>query len=149
MVTTVGTESSVESLLEDLVQLDYDAAAAYQSAIDRLENERWRATLAQFKEDHLRHTRELSDVLMRLGRTPPQEGDAKQLLTQGKVVIAGLVGDEAILRAMRTNEADTNTAYERAIGFKNLPDGTESVLQRNLQDEQRHCAWILEQLGES
>ena len=71
MVTTIGKESSVESLLEDLVQLDYDAAAAYQSAIDRLENERWRAQLAQFKEDHLRHTRELSDCLTRLGGNPP------------------------------------------------------------------------------
>ncbi len=26
MVTTVGTETTIEDLLEDLVQLDYDAA---------------------------------------------------------------------------------------------------------------------------
>ena len=32
--------------------------------------------------------------------------------------MAGLMGDEAILQAMRTNEADTNTAYERAIQFR-------------------------------
>ena len=53
-----------------------------------------------------------------MGRTPPKEGDMKALLTKGKVVIAGLMGDEAILQAMRTNEADTNTAYERAVNFK-------------------------------
>jgi uncharacterized protein (TIGR02284 family) len=149
MVTTIGTESSVESLLEDLVQLDYDAAAAYQSAIDRLENERWRASLAQFKEDHIRHTRELGDCLLRLGRTPPQEGDAKAMLTQGKVAIAGLIGDEAILRAMRTNEDDTNTAYGRAVKFDNLPADLLPIVERNLQDERRHCAWILEQLDKS
>jgi uncharacterized protein (TIGR02284 family) len=149
MVTTVGTESSVDSLLEDLIQLDYDAAAAYQAAIDRLENARWRTTLADFKEDHVRHTRDLGDILSRLGRTPPHEGDAKSLLTQGKVVIAGLVGDEAILRAMRTNEADTNTAYERALEFKDLPSDAGPVLARNLHDERRHCAWILEQLNEA
>jgi hypothetical protein len=40
-----------------------------------------------------------------MGRTPPKEGDMKPLLTKGKVVIAGLMGDEAILRVMRTNEA--------------------------------------------
>jgi hypothetical protein len=45
-----------------------------------------------------------------MGRTPPKEGDMKALLTKGKVVIAGLMGDAAILQAMRTNEADTNTA---------------------------------------
>jgi hypothetical protein len=149
MVTTVGTESTVESLLEDLVHLDYDAAAAYQAAIDRLQNERWRASLAQFKEDHIRHTRDHGDILLRLGRTPPHEGDAKALLTQGKVVIAGLISDEAILRAMRSNEADTNTAYERALGFKDLPPGVQPVLARNLEDERRHCAWILEQLNET
>jgi uncharacterized protein (TIGR02284 family) len=146
MVTSIGTESSVDALLEDLIQLDYDAAAAYQSAIDRLDNQRWRATLAQFKEDHVRHTRELSGILSRLGRTPPEEGDAKAWLTQGKVVIAGLMGDKAILTAMRTNEADTNTAYERAVEHKDLPAGASAVLDRNLQDERRHCAWILEQL---
>ena len=42
MVTTVGTESTLEDLLEDLIQLDYDAADAYQAAIDRLEDRRFR-----------------------------------------------------------------------------------------------------------
>src|SRR3954465_8787011 len=149
MVTTVGTESDVLSLFEDLVHLDYDAAAAYQSAIDRLENPAWRATLAQFKEDHIRHTREVGDLLARLGRTPPQEGDAKQLLAQGKVVIAGLMGDKAILRAMRTNEDDTNTACARGVAHRDVPPGAEDVLERALRDERRHCAWMLEQIEKS
>jgi hypothetical protein len=51
MVTTVGTESDVTSLLEDLVHLDHDAAAAYQSAIDRLEDQRCRRAL----QDERRH----------------------------------------------------------------------------------------------
>jgi len=67
----------------------------------------------------------------------------KALLTKGKVVIAGLMGDEAILQAMRTNEADTNTAYERAVNFKGLQANTRDVLQRGLEDERRHCEWIL------
>ena len=63
-------------------------------------------------------------------------------------MIAGLMGDGAILGAMRTNEADTNTAYERAAARQDLPDGAAAVLARNLADEQRHCAWILAQLGQ-
>jgi hypothetical protein len=66
----------------------------------------------------LHHITELGDILSSMGRTPPKEGDMKALLTKGKVVIAGLMGDEAILQAMRTNEADTNTAYERSVNFK-------------------------------
>ncbi len=105
MATTVGTETDLESLLTDLIQLDFDAADAYQAAIDRLENHEWRAMLASFKEDHLRHTAELGEALRGMGVVPPSGGDMKSMLTQGKVVMAGLIGDEAVLRAMRTNEA--------------------------------------------
>jgi uncharacterized protein (TIGR02284 family) len=146
MTTTVGTENTLEDLLEDLVQLDYDAADAYQAAIDRLENSSFRSALAEFKRDHLRHITELGDILSSMGRTPPKEGDMKALLTKGKVVIAGLMGDESILQAMRTNEADTNTAYERAVNFKGLQTNTRDVLERGLEDERRHCGWILETL---
>jgi uncharacterized protein (TIGR02284 family) len=146
MTTTVGTEKTLESLLEDLIQLDYDAADAYQAAVDRLENSSYRSYLGEFKRDHLRHITELGDILSSMGRTPPKEGDMKALLTKGKVVIAGLMGDESILQAMRTNEADTNTAYERAVNFKGLRANTRDVLERGLEDERRHCEWILETL---
>lgn len=120
MATTVGTESTLENLLEDLVQLDYDAADAYQAAIDRLDEARFRDRLREFKGDHLRHIDEISAILQRMGRTPPKEGDMKSYLTQGKVIMGSLMGDKAILQAMKTNEADTNTAYERAVGFRGL-----------------------------
>ena len=132
--------------MEDLVQLDYDAADAYEAAINRLQEARFRDRLREFKGDHLRHIAELGDILVEMGRTPPKEGDMKSLLTRGKVVIGGLMGDKAILQAMRTNEADTNTAYERAVAFHGLSTETRQVLQRGLQDERRHCEWILEQL---
>lgn len=147
MVTTVGTEASLDGLLEDLIQLDHDAADAYQAAIERIERADRRETLRLFKEDHLRHTRELGDCLRELSREPPEEGDFKSFLTQGKVVIAALAGDDAILEAMRSNEADTNTAYERALQFKGLPADVEPVLQRGLEDERRHCDWVLQQFG--
>ncbi|MDB5407672.1 MAG: uncharacterized protein JWL84_2584 [Rhodospirillales bacterium] len=147
MATMVGTESTLEGLLEDLIQLDYDAADAYQAAINRLENASWRTTLANFKEDHLRHTRELGDTLSGMGRTPPTGSDLKAVLTQGKVVIAGLAGDDAILEAMRTNEADTNTAYERAVQHPMAASALRETLEHGLDDERRHCDWILKQLG--
>ena len=132
MTTIVGTESTLEDLLEDLIQLDYDAADAYQAAIDRLKNSTYRTRLAEFKQDHLRHITELGDILSSMGRTPPKEGDMKSLLTQGKVIIAGLMGDEAILQAMRTNEADTNTAYERAVNFTGLQANTQGAAAQSV-----------------
>jgi uncharacterized protein (TIGR02284 family) len=143
MATTVGTESTLEDLLKDLIMLDYDAADAYQAATDRLENVRFKQ-LTQFKGDHLRHIDELGQILSGMGRTVPKEGDMKSILAKGKVVIAGLIGDRAILEAMRTNEADTNTAYERAVNHDDVSSTARSVLQHGLQDERRHCEWILE-----
>ena len=89
MVTTVGTESTIEGLLEDLIALDYDAADAYQAAIDRIEDLRCKARLAEFKGDHLRHVEELGDILSGMGGTPPSGADMKSILTTGKVVMAG------------------------------------------------------------
>jgi uncharacterized protein (TIGR02284 family) len=146
MATTVGTESTLGDLLDDLIELDYDAADAYQAAIDRLDDPAFRSTLAQLKGDHLRHIDELGTVLMGMGRTPPKQGSFKSILARGKVVIGGLAGDKAILEAMRTNEADTNTAYERAVRFRDLPLDARDALDRGLEDERRHCEWILETL---
>ena len=74
MTTTVGTENTLESLLEDLIQLDYDATDAYQAAIDRLENSSYRTRLAEFMRDHLRHITELGEILSEHGAHPAEGG---------------------------------------------------------------------------
>ncbi len=56
------------------------------------------------------------------------------------------MGDESILQAMWTNEADTNTATSARSIFKGLQANTRDVLQRGLEDERRHCESISAQL---
>ena len=143
MATTIGTEDRLDDLLTDLIQLDHDAADAYQAAIDRIENGGFRSVLAAFKQDHLRHIEELGGFLTRMGKTPPHEGDIKSYLTQGKVVLGGLMGDKAILQAMKTNEDDTNTAYGRAVQHKQADADLLSALQQALGDERRHRDWMI------
>jgi hypothetical protein len=46
---------------------------------------------------------------------------------------------------MRTNETDTNAAYERAVNFKGLQANTRDVLQHSQADELCDREWILEQ----
>jgi uncharacterized protein (TIGR02284 family) len=144
MATTIGTEDKLEDLLTDLIQLDYDAADAYQAAIDRVQDTGFRSVLAAFKQDHLRHIEELGQFLTKMGKTPPEEGDMKSLLTQGKVILGGLMGDKAILQAMKTNEEDTNTAYERAVQHKEAGSDLHNALQHALGDERRHRDWMVE-----
>lgn len=142
MVTTVGLQKRFIDALKYLVQLDYDAVAAYEAAINRLSEEEYRKSFENFKKDHENHIQTFSDYLKRKGETPPEGPGVKSFLTQGKVVIADLVGDRAILRAMRSNEEDTNTAYERLNSYEDKPKELENSLKKGLEDERRHAAWI-------
>lgn len=134
------------SLLNDLIQLDHDAVAAYRAAIERLDNAAFRSRLEEFLGDHERHVRELTALVREMGGDPAKKGDMKQILTKGKVVIGNLSGDKGILQAMRSNEDETNQRYEKALTTENLPPRIFELLDRNLADERRHRAWIVQQL---
>lgn len=142
MATTIGNETNLIDTLNNLIRLDFDAIEAYQAAINRLQDATCKEQLTQFMRDHERHTRDLSAIVTQLGATPATESDLKAWLTQGKVVIGNLTGDSGILKAMKSNENDTNTAYERALGRGDATPDVQEVLQRNLDDERRHRSWI-------
>lgn len=143
MATLVGKQSDPVSLLRNLVELDYDAIEAYEAAISRLDDSIIRQRLQQFCDDHRRHVATLNPILQRLGGDVVLQGDIKRVLTKGKVVIGGLFGDRAILMAMKTNEDDTNTAYERAVAHSGFSSDVVQVLQSHLADERRHREYIV------
>ena len=148
MVTIRGKEVDVTKMLCDLIELDYDAIEAYQAAIDRLEDFMVQQQMRAFMADHERHVRDLSDIVEGTGGSAPTKGDFKRVLTKGKVVIGQVVGDRGILMAMKSNEDDTNQAYEQAVRRHDLPPETRDLLQRNLADERRHRAWIEDRLAQ-
>lgn len=148
MATLIGNEAAFIDTLKDLVALDLDAVAAYQAAGDRLRDLPTRDKLGEFMSDHQRHVQELSRLIRERGALPPAEKDLKAVLTQGKVVIGNLAGDKGILLAMRSNEDDTNLAYDQALRRTDIPAGIEAILKRNLADERRHRSWIDARLGE-
>lgn len=139
-------EKELIELLSSLIELDHDAIAAYRKAIEKLEDPECRTQLGRFLGDHERHVRELGALVREHGAEPPREGDMKSVLTTGKVSLGALVGDRAILKAMKSNEDDTNQKYERAVAHPSLPGGVAEVLRGNLEDERRHRAWIVERL---
>lgn len=142
MGTMVGKHGDFRSVLHDLIELDLDAVEAYRTAIDKLQDPECKSALSGFMSDHERHVREVGEALTRLGGEPPKGPDFKRVLTQGKVVLGGIVGDKGILKAMKTNEDDTNVAYERASGRTDLTPDLQVLLRGNLDDERRHRAWI-------
>ncbi|MFN7365398.1 MAG: DUF892 family protein [Alphaproteobacteria bacterium] len=143
MVTFVGMREDFGEELSNLLELEYDALEAYEAAVNRLSDKEYKDKLSLFMQDHQRHIEEISKLLESRGlnaATGPSIG--KQWVTKGKVVLANLVGDLTILRAMHSNEIDTNTAYERMYSHDHHWPEAKDMLRRALSDEKRHKEWL-------
>ncbi|MGA0533816.1 DUF2383 domain-containing protein [Hansschlegelia sp. KR7-227] len=146
MATTVGTEGSIESLVTDLIYLEHDAIAAYDSAIGRLDDPQAKRQVSEFRADHAQHLSVLQEIARELNIDAPTGGDMKKMLTTGKVAFADMVGgDSAILKAMKTNEDDTVTAYERATRHDDAIPKSKAFFAKALEDERRHRSWMEQQ----
>ena len=143
MATTTGTvEGDIKSLTKNLILLERDAIAAYDSCIERLSDPALKQKIETFRQDHLQHLEVLQEIARETGAEAPAEGDMKQMLTTGKIAIAGLVGDGAILKAMKTNEDDTVTAYERASRHDDALPKSKAFFEKAHADELRHREWM-------
>lgn len=142
MVTTVGNEDNFTQLVTNLILLEHDAIAAYDSTIERLSGKELAEQVRQFREDHYQHLIVLTDMAHEASIDVPAEGDMKQMLTTGKIALADLMGDGAILKAMRTNEEDTVTAYERAASHPDAVEKSRAFFRKAHADELRHREWM-------
>jgi hypothetical protein len=142
MVTTVGTESTFEKLVQNLLILEHDAIAAYQTTIDKLDDTTSKSKIAEFKRDHEAHVAELTRMAGTLGVEAPQEGDAKEYLTTGKVALAAIIGDRTILKAMSTNEIETKMAYDHAAKNSSATPEAQAFFRKAYADESRHKDWM-------
>jgi hypothetical protein len=142
MVTTVGTENTFEKLVTNLLILEHDAIAAYDSTIEKLEDAGKKAKIAEFRADHAAHVEELRRIASTLGVAAPAEGDMKQYLTTGKVALASIMGDGPILKAMSTNEIETKMAYDHAAKNDAAPADAQVFFRKAFDDESRHKAWM-------
>jgi len=142
MTTMVGTQNNFVDAIRELVELDFDAIEAYEAASNRIESDEYKVQLQNFKEDHERHVQELNQLLATHNEKIVLGPDAKKWLTQGKVVVMSLMGDKAILKAMLTNEEDTNTAYDRVENHPGIWDDSKEILSSGYSDEKRHKLWL-------
>lgn len=140
MDTTMSAEDVIDDLNE-ILELEHDAIAAYKAAVERLDTQAYKDKLSEFLADHQAHVEDLTNLVRGEGGTAEKDGDAKKVLTKGKVVLADLAGDEAILKAMKANEVQTNSKYEKAVE-KGYANPIQSVVQKGLADERRHKAWV-------
>lgn len=139
MTTLAGTQKHFHKALYSLCELDYDAIEAYEAAINRLENHDFKEKLGAFKTDHQQHVEAITQLLRNHQQDFPQGPCPKQILTQGKVVLANIIGDDkTILKAMISNEIDTNDAYSKINSHEDIWADAINILHKGLMDEKRH-----------
>lgn len=137
----LSIEKQIEELNE-LIRFDHAAVGAYTEAIDSLQNEpSVRDPMTRFRGDHERHVSELSAQVRRLGGKPAEHvdlmGGARKVMTK----IAGLVGSESVLKAMKSNEEAINKTYNHHATL-DFPADILELIKRNYQDEKRHLEWV-------
>lgn len=147
MATLSGKRVGLRAVLRKLIELDADAGSAYRAAINRLEDPYAKRAFEGFERDHTRHSRELRQLVGELGWEAPDESGIRQVLSKGRILIGNLAGDRGILMAMHSNENDTNTAYEAALGHTDLTPALKAILQQARDDERRHRNWLEGQLA--
>jgi hypothetical protein len=152
METTRNTDTAqIVAVLNDLLQLDHDAAAAYRLALYELESSRLRGELQAHLEDHERHMEELGAHIDRLDgmKIPlPHLTGAFKLAVQAA---AAAGSDRAVLLAFKANEMQARDKYDRAAG-QDLPADIAATVRRAASDERRHYDWAvrsLEDMGAS
>ncbi|HSU16199.1 ferritin-like domain-containing protein [Longimicrobium sp.] len=129
--------------LNDLLQLDHDAVAAYDVAIAKLEDRDHADQIAGFRRDHERHIRELNEVVARLGGTPANHPHATGPFKTALQSLGGLAGDKGLLMSFRTNELQVRTKYDGYASKAMLwPPDVKRAIDGAALDEERHYAWV-------
>jgi competence ComEA-like helix-hairpin-helix protein len=141
--SVLDDEELVEALAS-LAELDSEAAAAYEVASETLDDEDMSRKLLEFRDDHLRHVRDLNEVIENAGGSPLDEGRQPDQAFLGRLAdTAAALGPKGLLVAMIANEMLTNGTYMSALELP-CPGEVADLLQRNYADEQRHLRWLLE-----
>jgi rubrerythrin len=146
--TTLQTARLVAEL-NDLLQLDHDAVAAYDIAIRSLEGAAFQDALRRFKNDHERHIHELTRLIRERDAIPIQFPHLPTGVFKLAVQEAGKLGggDVGVLLAFKANERQVRDKYRRAAESATDAE-VEVVLGRGAADEARHYAWALETLDD-
>jgi len=137
---TNGNRADPVRQLEHLMALEYDADEAYLAAADHLADPRYGNEVAALRADHRRHLDQLELLVRQQGGHPPTAPDLRGRLAHGKVLIAQLGGDDAILRALRSNAEHVANAYERTL--PGTPAEVRAILEQGRDDAWRHRDWF-------
>ncbi|MBD3316704.1 MAG: DUF2383 domain-containing protein [Chitinivibrionales bacterium] len=134
--------------LNSLIQLDADAVAAYDQAIEHIDETGIREQLERYRDDHKRHISALSEAVKGLGEDPVKpKKDFAGFVIEGFTRIRSIGGAQGALKAMETNERLTNKRYADATKWSGLDPKVHEIIQTNYEDERKHLTYLEKTLG--
>jgi len=133
--------TSATELLEDLMQIDYDAVRAYEQALEHVDDVELHGQLERIRAEHQRHLTEMAALLRQLGHEPREiRRDATGMLLEGMTLLRSVTGTLGALGALRTDEKHLCDRYQEALD--KAPDSVLALVSRQWHDECRHLAII-------
>lgn len=138
------TERTLE-LLNELLWLDRELVEAYELALERIESPLHRERIASFTDDHRQHIEELLGVIDELGGVPAEPAAPNGGIADAKQQLRATVGDQAILRMLRTTEDRAHAFCSRVL--ERLPESFCALVRRGLNGEHEHRVWLIRRLG--
>jgi uncharacterized protein (TIGR02284 family) len=134
--------------LNSLIQLDADAVAAYNQAIERIDETAVREQMERYRDDHKRHMTALTEAVQSLGEKPVKPSkDFMGFFIEGFTRIRSIGGSQGALKAMESNERLTNKRYGEAKGWEGIDPRIQKIIQANYEDEKRHLTYLEKTLG--
>lgn len=145
--TETRREAELIADLNDLLQLDHDAAEAYTVAIDAMRADHYRESLVAHRADHKRHIEELAKLVRASGGLPielPHPTGPFKLAVQA---LGAAGGDVALLLAFKAVEGQVRDKYQR-FAARRYPEEVTAIVRRAAEDERRHYEWVESTLTE-
>ncbi len=133
MPTTVAQAGPEAQVVERAIALEYDCLAAYSEAAKLAQEPSLAQTLQQFAADCKRHIGLWQDRLKRMSSHEGKPSIITEPLNRGKVKMSSLLGDKAIMVAIKNNAADTCSAYEQVASRVELAPETKDIVPGDAQ----------------
>lgn len=130
-------------VLVALARLDLEAAMAYDAGAEGTRDGDLRDHLRGFRNDHLRHVREINGLLRQYGVEAVEENSGpSEFLLRTLAQLNEPLGPAMLVHALIVNEQLTNGSYAAALSYE-WEDPAVDVLERAQQDERRHLEWLM------
>jgi rubrerythrin len=128
--------------LGSLMLLDFDAAHAYEEAIENLKPADLREQFTRFRIDHQDQVYALSTLIKQMGEEPPPHSNDFQHYSSGGIASPkDLCETREIVDLMYRNEKQIGERYADLKGTE-LPTQVASAIQQGFVSQERHAAYM-------